>query len=61
LVDALGIGKDKRQENVTMIVFEQAGHNNISQSVNYYKNLTSFLDGLEIKTRVGAAQQIVVQ
>jgi pimeloyl-ACP methyl ester carboxylesterase len=61
LVDALGIGKDKRQENLTMIVFEQAGHNNISQSVNYYKNLTSFLDGLEIKTRVGAAQQIVVQ
>jgi pimeloyl-ACP methyl ester carboxylesterase len=61
LVDALGIGKDKRQENLTMIVFEQAGHNNISQSVNYYKNLTSFLDGLEIKTRVGAAQQIMVQ
>jgi pimeloyl-ACP methyl ester carboxylesterase len=61
LVNALGIGKDKRQENVTMIVFEQAGHNNISQSVNYYKNLTSFLDGLEIKTRVGAAQQIMVQ
>ena len=39
LVDALGIRNDKWQENVTMIVFEQAGHNNISQSVNYYKNL----------------------
>ena len=61
LVDALGIRNDKWQENVTMIVFEQAGHNNISQSVNYYKNLTSFLDGPEIKTRAEAAQQIMVQ
>ena len=56
LVNALGTRNDKLQENVTMIVFEQAGHNNISRSVNYYKNLMSFLDGPEIKTRVEAAQ-----
>jgi len=59
LVDALGRGKE--QENVTMIVFEQAGHNNISQFADYDESLTVFLDGLEIETRVESIQQIIAQ
>jgi pimeloyl-ACP methyl ester carboxylesterase len=62
LVDALGSrkGNEKEQKNVTMIIFEQAGHNNISQSEDYYESLTSFFDGMPMKTKIEGIQQIMV-
>jgi hypothetical protein len=51
---------EKEQKNVTMIVFEQAGHNNILQSEDHYESLTSFLDGMPMKTRIEGIQQIMV-
>jgi fermentation-respiration switch protein FrsA (DUF1100 family) len=59
LVDALE--KEKAPGNVTMIVIDQAGHNNISQFVDYYPSLNAFINGLKIETRVAPIQQMKAQ
>jgi fermentation-respiration switch protein FrsA (DUF1100 family) len=57
LLDALRKGRG----NVKIIVFEQAGHINISQFIDYYTSLSAFINGLKIETRVEPIQQMKAQ